>query len=170
LRQQDGRLPDILQGADEPASIQEYFEFATLCGIRGHYLEALRLYEHVHQRTPMGVLHYPMACAAIRAANGEGRQLPDVKARANLRNKALEWLRTELTVLQKAKNDQAVFRRKHAEQTLRRWCNDLELRSVREVDALATLPEEERPAWQLFWDEVRLTLQEVSAPLAVSRK
>jgi len=70
-------------------------------------------------------------------------------ARANLRLRALDWLRTSLKLANKlVNNGQAQA------SSLAMWQTDPVLASVREPGELAKLPDTERGQWQRFWADV----------------
>jgi hypothetical protein len=74
----------------------------------------------------------------------------------HLRRQALDWLRADLALLAKA-TDRALVQR-----TLRQWQQDPYLASVRDPEALATLPLVERQGWATLWFDVAHRLQKSS--------
>ena len=75
------------------------------------------------------------------------------KERARLRGQALDWLKADLTAWGKLAEGPAE-QRLRVRQTLTRWRADPDLTGVRDKDALAQLPEDERAKWQELWGEV----------------
>ncbi len=75
---------------------------------------------------------------------------PMQSARAELRGRALDWLRADLALHRKQLDaDAAACRR-----ALDHWRMDPDLAGVRDVAALAALPEAERDEWRALWVEV----------------
>jgi hypothetical protein len=70
------------------------------------------------------------------------------------RHWALGWLRADLTAYAKLaeRNNPAV--KQAVQQRLAHWRRDLDLSSVRDVQALDRLPENERATWQELWRDV----------------
>jgi hypothetical protein len=93
---------------------------------------------------------YNAACEAALAAGGVGAEAKGLeeKDKARWRKQALEWLRADLAALEKAP---AAVRQR----ALLRWLADRDFTAVREREALAGLPDEERRAWAAFWASVR---------------
>jgi hypothetical protein len=79
---------------------------------------------------------------------------PDDATRAGLRRQALGWLRAELAAWTKQIETGPPQARPAVEQSLRHWQVDSELAVVRDPDALARLPADERAGWQALWDDV----------------
>ena len=110
---------------------------------------------------------YNAACAAALAAAGQGKDEPppDDAAKAELRRKALEWLRAELAawskVLESGRPAGPRRRRRDAADTGRQ---DTDLAGIRDGDALATLPADERRAWEAFWKDVDALLKGEARP------
>jgi hypothetical protein len=102
---------------------------------------------------------YDAACAAALAAagGGDGAKL-DATEKARLRRQALDWLRGELTAWQKSRDAAAG--------ALQRWARAPDLAGVRDAEALAALPAEERDAWRKLWAEVAGLLKSADAPSA----
>jgi hypothetical protein len=114
---------------------------------------------------PIGHRYYA-AWAAALAGCGQSRDSSglDEKSRAGLRRQALGWLRDELEAYRR-------LLEAHPERTcgwvagsLTRWLWDPYFAAVRAPDALARLPEEERRAWQQFWEEVEALRKRADKP------
>jgi hypothetical protein len=82
------------------------------------------------------------------------------KERARLRGQALDWLKADLTAWGKLADGPAE-QRLRVRLTLTRWRADPNLTGVRNKDALAKLPEDERARWQELWGEVDGLLKRV---------
>jgi serine/threonine protein kinase/WD40 repeat protein/tetratricopeptide (TPR) repeat protein len=104
------------------------------------------------------------ACAACLAAAGKGKdadKLDDTK-RAELRRKALAWLRDDVQAATQS------FRHNPASaallpEKLKHWQSDPDLSSVRDATELAKLPQAEQQAWRKLWSEVDQLLKQASA-------
>jgi serine/threonine protein kinase/Flp pilus assembly protein TadD len=158
----DGQLPAFLEGKGTPASSAERLELAGLCALKRLNRAAVRFYADAFAAQPklaedLGAPHrYNAACAAALAGCGQGKdanQLDDAE-RARLRRQAVTWLQADLaawrTLLEKDPNKAgpAVL------QTMQHWQGDADFAGVRGPEALARLPEAERPVWQKLWEEV----------------
>lgn len=137
-RDLDQRLPRLLEGAETPASAREYLEFAELCWrFRQRPAEAVDLYAEAFRLDPAlaanltAYYRYNAACVAVRAGQ---------------RQQAHDWLRADLT---------AWLPKRNRAQELGLWLTDTDLAPVRDPDALARLPDEERRTWEQLWAEVR---------------
>ena len=104
---------------------------------------------------------YDAACAAALAAagRGEGEPPPDAAAKVELRRKALDWLRAELAAWSKVLDSADPKARAAVAPTLRHWKEDSDLTGVRDGDAIATLPADERRAWEALWKDVDALLK-----------
>jgi hypothetical protein len=99
------------------------------------------------------------------AASGDavdGKLLPDRLVMA-LRRDALAWLRADLALCSTMLSSNDPRAQPVVRQHLSRWQNDAELASVRDKDALAKLPEDERQAWLKLWADVAALLERTSA-------
>jgi serine/threonine-protein kinase len=163
----DRRLPDVLAGRVEPGPA-ERVEFAGLCQVyRGRHAAAVRLYAEAFAAAPKLAadprqqLRYDAACSAALAAAGKGEDakgMPD-RARLLLRRLALGWLRADLAAYrQLAERGDPDIRR-----AVRHWQTDPELAPVRDPQALARLPDDERRQWQALWDDVAALVKTLGA-------
>jgi tetratricopeptide (TPR) repeat protein len=144
----DARLPRMLEGAEDPERLTDYFDFANLClWHRQRYTESTDLFQRAFAAIPGSIddlkpSHRLYAAhAAVRAANGEGINPPDEAGRLALRRQALAWLQADLAA-----------RKKAGDPFLEEWLTDPALASVR-GSAIARLPED-RAAWHQLWDDV----------------
>jgi tetratricopeptide (TPR) repeat protein len=149
----DGRLPALLQEKERP---DEQLEMARSC--RDYWPKAaVGLYAAAFASRPALADdletrdRYYAACAAARAAAGEG---PDGARlggleRAGLRRQALAWLQADLELRTR------LFKGgKSVDWAVWIWQTDTALCSVRDPAALAKLPTEERETWQRLWADV----------------
>jgi serine/threonine protein kinase/Flp pilus assembly protein TadD len=158
----EGRLPAIVRGEMQSASAAERSEYAELCYAKRHYLASARLWADAFAADPgLAADHRDIAVyAAALAAAGQGVDagLFDGKDRARWRQQALDWLREDFTALAKRSKGGKPQDRRVVRQRLRNWTCDQELASLRDPDAVAGLPADERQACRQFWAEVAALL------------
>jgi tetratricopeptide (TPR) repeat protein len=167
LAELEGRFPGILEGKALPKDAGDCLDCALFCQLhRQLYAAAVRLYRQgfaaqpALAEDPQAGHRYNAACAAALAGCGRGNDANgiDDKERASLRRQALDWLRADLAAyrgLLEREPDKAGplvrERMQHRQQ-------DQDFDDVRGAEALARLPEAERPAWQQLWADVQDTL------------
>jgi serine/threonine-protein kinase len=148
----EARLPALLQGKERPAAA-ELLELARSCGDHGRPHAAAELYALAFAAQPAleAADRYNAACAAARAAAGEGSDGARLGGpeRVGLRRQALAWLRADLALRTRLLRDG-----KSVAGALTFWQTDTDLSSVRDSAALAKLPAEERESWQRLWADV----------------
>jgi hypothetical protein len=115
---------------------------------------------------------YNAACAAAQAGCGQGKDAKDLaeKQRARLRKQALDWLRADLAARNEVLKKGPAGARAVVVQTMQHWLKDADLAGVRGPEALAKLPEAERPAWQELWADVAGTLDRAAGKGAAEMK
>ena len=108
---------------------------------------------------------YNADCAAALAmkAPGPGTAPIDDATRRGLRAQALGWLQAELSAWGKALDSGDPGARKAVAKALTLWKTDTDLAGLREADALAMLPEDERADWQALWSQVAALLGRAEA-------
>jgi serine/threonine-protein kinase len=156
----DGRLAAVLAGEDEPPAA-EGLEFAELCLIRERPAAAARLFAdafaaETELADDLEAGHrYAAACAAARAASGQGADAAGLAEEevAWLRARSLAWLSADLAAWRRALASNPAAR-PVVSTKLANWQTDPDLARVRAAEALAALPGDERAAWQGFWAEV----------------
>jgi hypothetical protein len=152
----------VLKGEDRPADSAERLLFGEIASATKHYAASAHFYAEAIEAdarltcAPKGRLHFTAACSAVLASSGTGQDdpPPDDAARAELRQRAQQWLRADL-VLRRAQldtGDDAVRREVGAE--LQKWKADLSLAAVRDPAPLDRLPEDERQQWRDLWTEL----------------
>ncbi len=106
------------------------------------------------------------AYSAARAGSGQGEDAAALSEseRADLRNQALHWFRADLILLQKQAASEKPQDRTTVVQKLGYVQNDVGLAAVRDADALAKLPEDERAKWHKLWQDVEALLKRAAAP------
>ena len=161
------RLPAVLAGTARPADAAERLAFAQMAYDTKRYAAAARLWSDALAADPklgedrQAGHRYDAACAAALAAagRGEGEPPPDAAAKVELRRKALDWLRAELSAWSKVLDSADPKARAAVAPTLRHWKEDSDLTGVRDGDAIATLPADERRAWEALWKDVDALLK-----------
>jgi superkiller protein 3 len=158
---QDKKLSAVLSGKESPSDAFEMLCYAGLCQLyKNRYVAAARLYADAFATDskidPTKEYGYDAACSAVLAAAGHGedaRLLPD-KVAVMFRRWAYNWLRADLKVYAlRSRQDNPTVKEEIHQQMLR-WRCDPNLAAVREPEALALLPENERTAWQSLWHDV----------------
>jgi DNA-directed RNA polymerase specialized sigma24 family protein len=88
---------------------------------------------------------------------------------ARWRRQALDWLRAELAVQSRMLATNNPQQRDAVADAMRDWRVESDLAGVRDVQALAKLPEDEQKAWRALWQQVLSLLKEARhAPLSVT--
>jgi serine/threonine-protein kinase len=154
------RLSSVLRGDARPTNPAELRDLAEVAARKRRYAVAARFYnELLDTGAPPGVLRYNAACAAALAGCGRGTDDANAAERTRWRQRALEWLRADLEVHRHYLIAGAPKAREQARGILLHWKSDPDLAGVRDPAALATLPTDERKAWQEFWTEVDAALK-----------
>jgi eukaryotic-like serine/threonine-protein kinase len=152
----DARLPALVRGKERPAAA-ELLKLARLCRDYGRPHAAADLYAAAFTARPALADdlqtgdRYSAACAAARAAAGEGPDGAQLgrPERAGLRRQALAWLRADLAL-----RTTQFQGGKSVDWALTIWQTDTALTGVRDPEALANLPDAEREQWQRHWADV----------------
>jgi tetratricopeptide (TPR) repeat protein len=171
------RLPALLKRAAQPVGPEEQLCLAWLWQFRGNSAAAARWYGQAFAalpalaEDPSSGDRYDAACAAALAGCGQSKDagnLPD-KERARLRQQALDWLRADLAVWRKLAEKDPGKARAVVSQILRHWLADPDFAGVREQEALARIPDGERRAWRVLWQEVKALYLRAAPPRAATR-
>jgi tetratricopeptide (TPR) repeat protein len=170
----DARLATVLSGQGKPRDAAEGLDLAWLCQqpYKQRYAAAARLYADAFAAQPTSaddprLAHrYNAACASALAAagKGEGAAKLDDKQRATLRRQALDWLKADLTAWTRLLDRGAAQARPLAQRMLRHWQRDPDLAALRDKDALAGLPQDQRQAWGRLWADVADLLKRTHGP------
>ena len=158
----DEKLAALTRGEAVPGSAGEQLALAEFCTmVKKRYATAARFYAGAFAAEPKlaeqlsAAYRYNAACAAARAASGEGKDAAglDEPQRRRWRTQALEWLTAELAAWTThfEKNPQIG---PSLVKTLRQWQADTDLARVRDEPALVSLPVQEQSAWRQFWARV----------------
>jgi serine/threonine protein kinase/tetratricopeptide (TPR) repeat protein len=161
----DQQLSAIRQGSAKPKTSADAVLLARFASLefKKEYGLAVHLFADAFDADAklMAAHRYDAACAACLAAAGQGKDLDklDDKERAELRRKALGWLRDDLQAKRLLLEKDADKAGPHVIGQMRRWLADPDLTGVREPEALAKLPEAEQQAWQMLWRDVAETIK-----------
>jgi serine/threonine-protein kinase len=172
------RLPGILRGEDAPRNASEGLSFALLAHQKGLYSAATRLWsaalaaEHKLAEDRTVQPRYDAACSAALGGCGKGKDAPapDEAARASLRKQALDWLKAELATWTKLFETEPTTARQVIVKTLKHWREDSDLAGVRDAEALARLPADEKKAWQALWADVASLQSHAATPTETDAK
>jgi superkiller protein 3 len=175
----DEKLDGFLDRKATPASAAERIELAQLCSLKHLHRAAARFYEDAFAAQPklaeeLNSHRYNAACAAALAGCGQGKDADklDEKEKARLRGQALAWLRADLEAVGRLldKEPNQAHSAAGVGSVLRHWQVDTDLAGVRGVEALAQLPEAERPPWKNLWDEVADALARAQTKMTPAKK
>lgn len=156
------RTAEIVAGQLKPEDIQQSRIFAVITANKGYPLASVRLYEAILAKggdsDPRFALSPRVAAASqalLATSQPHGRESPlDDAGKAALREKARQWLVSELTALSRICRDGSAAERSHAHHDLRYLQAHPAFTSVRDTERLSDLPAEEVEAWKRFWKEV----------------
>jgi tetratricopeptide (TPR) repeat protein len=164
------RLPAILTGEAEPASSAERIEFAKVCALKKLFVSAAELYQDAFRSEPelaanvMSFRRYDAAAAAIRASHSPEQEHAALSQadRARWRKQALDWLRADLSLLQKKQTTP------QGRVEARKWLLLLKrspaFAPARDTSALEQLPEAEREEFRKLWADVESLLARITGP------
>jgi hypothetical protein len=164
----DQQLAAIRQGSAKPKTPADAVGLAhfAIQEFKKEYGLAVRLFADAFAADVklMAANRYNAACAACLAAAGKGKHADklDGKERANLRHKALAWLRDDVqagTQSLRANPTSAPW----LTEKMKHWHRDPDLVSVRDAKELAKLPEAEQPSWRKLWSDVDGLLKQATA-------
>jgi tRNA A-37 threonylcarbamoyl transferase component Bud32/tetratricopeptide (TPR) repeat protein len=146
------KLPAVLRGELRPAKGGEGVELAEYCaGFEKKYVLAVRFAAEAFAADPklygIWIKTPRLAGWAVQAAAGKGVDAADLSAgeRSRLRGKALAWLReTRSRIPKELLPTFAMLLRE----------DNPDLAAVRDPEALASLPPDERADWSRFWNKL----------------
>jgi Tfp pilus assembly protein PilF len=155
------RLPALLKGGEEPKDNADRLTLAQYCYDTRRHAAAARFWAAALAADPklgddrLAQRRYNAARAAALAAAGKGTDdpPPDAAAKAKLRAQALSWLKAECDAWTKLLDDDSKAR-PEVVVALRSWKPEPDLAALRELEALAKLPEAERKDWEALWARV----------------
>jgi serine/threonine protein kinase/Flp pilus assembly protein TadD len=164
LCQLDARLPAILRGDDRARDWKELFELADLCTLKGLPVAGARMYQEGLRNVPVrtGLLFSAARAAALAGLDqGQDASALDDGERARWRSQALDWLRADLALWQKNVDVNTAQSRENTRKSLQQRQQEPDLAGLREQAALDRLANAERQAWQRYWADVEVLLQQV---------
>ncbi len=158
----DARLPALLRKEGRPGTVSERVRLARLCQIKNLFATSAQLWDELFTAEPRlaGELNaghrYAAACAAARAASGEGKENPppDLATRQRFRRKAREWLESDLAAITDSMAKGSPRERSIGASRLGRWLVATQLAAVRDQTGLVALTEIERREWKALWTKV----------------
>jgi hypothetical protein len=159
----------VLEGKDQVADIAELQGFAEVCRLQKRHAAAGKLWGDAFATDPkladdMTLYHrYDAACHAALAAAGAGIDADqfDEPERARLRRQALEWLRADFAYWQSETGGKETGRAL-VRTILKHWQEDPDLAGIRDPDALAKLPDDERTTFTQLWSDVAALLMQTA--------
>jgi tetratricopeptide (TPR) repeat protein len=171
------RLDDLLvavqKGKARPSGPAECLELADFCRQRKQSpAAAVRFYTEAFTAEPklaadLPAAHrYHAAQSAALAGCGQGQDAGKLDAgeRGRLRQRALDWLRADLTLRGKQLDSGQGADRADVQQKLRHWQQDSALAGIRDRPALDKLPAAEQKAFARLWSDVAALLAKTAAP------
>ncbi len=161
------RMPALLKGDDRPKDNAERLAVARMCFDTKRFAPAARFWSEALEADPkladdrQNSHRYDAACAAALAAAGKGvdEPPPDAAAKVKLRDQALGWLKAERDAWAKLLESGLPKDRTTVVRWLQKWQEDSDLTGIRDLEALAKLPEAERKEWQALWADVQALLK-----------
>jgi tetratricopeptide (TPR) repeat protein len=167
-----GKLPALLKGDYQPKTNDERLALAELCALRRLYRAAAGLFADAFAADPKVSAdlktgrRYDAVCCAALAGTGRGEDAAglDGKEKARLRQQSLDWLRADLLLRTQQLESGLPADRAEVRQKLTYWQNDSDLAGVRDADALAKLPAEERTACERLWADVAALRKKAETP------
>jgi hypothetical protein len=155
------KYPAIRDGKAKPANAAEQIEFAWLCSAKQCYAAAARIYAEAFAARDKdneklkAENRYVAACCAAWAGCGQGKDAGrlDEKERTRWRRQAREWLRAELVLHAQRLHNATPAARAAIRQAMQHWLASTHLACVRDAQAIAKLPAEERKEWAKLWAE-----------------
>jgi serine/threonine-protein kinase len=168
----ESRLPAVLlEGKGKPADGAECLQLAELCSLKKQYAAAARLSADAFAAQPQWAddvkagRRYNAACTAARAAAGQGTDAVTLgeKERIRWRKQALDWLRADLVLHAQRLERGTPADHLEAQQRIQRWLTDAHLVSVRDTEAIAKLPANEREGWTKLWAEAKALREKIQA-------
>jgi serine/threonine-protein kinase len=164
LAELEQRFNGVLAGKHTPRDPADRSALAYIACVPAKqlYTTAARLYAEAFRAQPTLAAdlfaghRYNAGWAAALAGCGQGKDAAalDAAGRLRWRRQALTWLRAELAARARQLKSWFPGQASQARQALDHWRRDPGLSGVRDRDALAKLPPDERLAWQKLWADV----------------
>lgn len=153
------KLRAFLDGTRQPRDNDERLALLGVCQFEGRWSTAARLYAEAFEadpklaEDPYAQGHYTAACFASLAGSGRGDDEtaavdPD---RARWRRQARDWLRADLSAMEKLLDSNAPVSRQHLQGNLEKWTADPTLAGLRDPAELKKLSPAERQECRNLW-------------------
>jgi tetratricopeptide (TPR) repeat protein len=159
------KLPTVLENKEKAASPSEFFTLAQICQNphARRYADAALLFSWAFASPTLDEsLRQQYRYAAVRTAAlaGTGQNVVriDGTQMEHWRRVTQEWMRADLKLFDFPADQRSPVLSSLALRRLRRWQRDSALASLRESDALAEWPAEERETWQRLWRDLESVL------------
>ncbi len=170
LVQLEAKLPDVLAGKVQLADNRERAGYLGVCQLQQRHAAAAQLYADAFAADPNLVAdvnlpnRYEAICHAALAAVGQGTDADklDDKERTRLRKQALDWLRADLVLWTNQAVSDKLKDRELVQKRLKHWQDDTDLVGIRDKDALAKLPADERETCEKLWADVAELLKKAN--------
>jgi serine/threonine-protein kinase len=169
----DGALAAVREAIRlQPKNYAAHVQKAMILHAADRYVEALNVLVDTMREQPdladepRNLILYNAALLALRCAEGLGVDAPSEAERPEYRKQALKFLTTELAAIRKFSPTDTTLVHRH----LMLWFVHKYMASVREQEALAQLPPDERDAWNRLWAEVGSLRDQTAPQSATSRE
>jgi eukaryotic-like serine/threonine-protein kinase len=161
------RLTAVREGSYLPADNRERLDLAELCKYFKLYHTSTRLFAETFAEDPelasdLEASHsFTAARSSALAAAGQGGEAAEIDQaeRARLRSQALNWLQAELRLLGEKLQSGEAQAAGRVQHKLDHWQRSPDLVSLRDPEALAHLPDDQRAAAAELWSDVGQMLQ-----------
>ncbi len=168
----DEKWAAVQRGEATPADATERIWLAQVCAFKHLNLAAAEFYKEAFEaqpslaEEPTNGIRYSAGCSAALAGTGQSPDAEslDAAVRADWRKRALDWLLADLDVWQTRLGNVTPQVRASIAMTLEHWLRDPDLAGIRDADALAKLPDDEREALTEFWADVAALAKQAEAP------
>ena len=154
-------LPAFLEGTYQPRNNDERLAMLGVCQFEGRWSKAAHLYQEAFEADPKlaegqyAQDHFAAACFAALAGSGSGKDGTNVGELecAHWRRQARDWLRADLTSMEKLLDSNVPRSRQYLQSTLSRWAATSDLAGLRDPAELEKLPPFERQECRSFWSD-----------------
>jgi serine/threonine-protein kinase len=166
------RMHAVVKGGDLPADAETIAEFARLAFSRHLHAAAAHLWSTAFAASPAMAtdpttgnrFQAARAAALAGAAGGRREGTPDARSRARWCKQAAAWLEADLATSAAAEQSGSFRQRAAVLRRLGRWQVDPALAGIRDVQALAALPEPERRSLSDLWRRIDTLRAKAASP------
>jgi eukaryotic-like serine/threonine-protein kinase len=158
----DAKLPAVLAGTERPTDVPTQLALAEWClkhkrltAMAASYYASVLSTQPSLADDPEAGIRFDAASAAALAGCGGGADAGklDDRRRAELRKQAFDWLTAEYGAWAERHRLGKPGDHRLVATAVRAWLNNEDLAGVRDAQALARLPAEERRDWQALWEK-----------------